>query len=268
MSVDEETFEIADYVGSPKELECLAELRTWVEREAEFYGRKDDEFLLIFIRGCKYNLEKAQKKLNKFYNNRRKIPIWWANRNLEDEHLRSLMNLCAVTPVVSKKLKDPLICIVHLNRIGNCQSDFDNYIKLASLTFEVLMRRNDFQLNGIIWIFDFKEAKTWIIKRLLHPLRAKDFVFGFYLAIPARIKSIIGLNCSSLTYAFYKLVKPLISIKLKKRVHLYKTGWSNVSNHIPVEFLPLEYGGEAETLEQLQGINSFEYDLCLSGRVS
>jgi len=39
-------------------------LRVWLSQCAHIRSRDDDQFLVAFLRGCKYSLEKAKKKSN------------------------------------------------------------------------------------------------------------------------------------------------------------------------------------------------------------
>ncbi|GAB6019561.1 hypothetical protein CHUAL_001134 [Chamberlinius hualienensis] len=70
------------------EEELVTQLGQWVETEANFYGQTDETFLLWFVRGFKYDMDKCKKKMTMFYENRVKIPQWWANRDLNEEKLK------------------------------------------------------------------------------------------------------------------------------------------------------------------------------------
>uniref|UniRef100_A0A1I8NK28 CRAL/TRIO N-terminal domain-containing protein n=1 Tax=Musca domestica TaxID=7370 RepID=A0A1I8NK28_MUSDO len=45
----------------------LHALRSWIEKQPHLKARTDDQFLIQFLRGCKYSLEKAKQKLDVFY---------------------------------------------------------------------------------------------------------------------------------------------------------------------------------------------------------
>lgn len=68
----------------PKDIETL---RRWINQTPHLRSRQDDQFLLAFLRGCKYSLEKAKKKLDLFYTIRHHTPELISNRNVENEHL-------------------------------------------------------------------------------------------------------------------------------------------------------------------------------------
>lgn len=54
--------------------EDLAALRLWMQHQPHLKVRDDDQFLIQFLRGCKYSLEKAKQKLDLFFSLKSKYP--------------------------------------------------------------------------------------------------------------------------------------------------------------------------------------------------
>jgi hypothetical protein len=46
-----------------------------------FRGPTDDFFILRFLRGCKFDLEKSKRKLRSYYEQRSMSPEWFTNRD-------------------------------------------------------------------------------------------------------------------------------------------------------------------------------------------
>lgn len=44
--------------------EDILALKTWIGKQAHLRARTDDQFLLAFLRGCKYSLERVKEKLD------------------------------------------------------------------------------------------------------------------------------------------------------------------------------------------------------------
>lgn len=59
-------------------------LREWVLKQPHLKSRTSDQFLVAFLRGCKYSLEKAKQKIDKFYSLRSTIPEIYNNRSIDD----------------------------------------------------------------------------------------------------------------------------------------------------------------------------------------
>ena len=52
----------------------LQALREWIDKQPHLRSRTTDQFLIAFLRGCKYSLEKAKKKLDSYYTLRTNFP--------------------------------------------------------------------------------------------------------------------------------------------------------------------------------------------------
>lgn len=64
--------------------EDLTVLKDWILKQPHLKARIDDQFLISFLRGCKYSLEKAKTKLDSFYTMRGVIPELYNNRSLDN----------------------------------------------------------------------------------------------------------------------------------------------------------------------------------------
>lgn len=67
-------------------------LRSWIQQQPHLRARDDDQFLLAFLRGCKFSLEKAKSKIDKFYTLRTKYPEFFTINDVDEEKVRELIN--------------------------------------------------------------------------------------------------------------------------------------------------------------------------------
>lgn len=74
----------------PDDLEAL---RVWVGKQEHIAARTDDQFLIAFLRGCKYSLERAKEKLDTYYTVRTAIPEFFQQRDPNDAKLQEVMTL-------------------------------------------------------------------------------------------------------------------------------------------------------------------------------
>lgn len=63
-----------------KDLEAF---REWIRKSPHIKGKTDDQFLIAFLRGCKYSLEKAKQKYDLFYTLKTHYPEMCRNRDPE-----------------------------------------------------------------------------------------------------------------------------------------------------------------------------------------
>lgn len=66
-------------------------LRSWIEKSPHLKSRSDDQFLIAFLRGCKFSLEKAKQKLDLFYTVRTHAPELIKNRDPADDHVMGMI---------------------------------------------------------------------------------------------------------------------------------------------------------------------------------
>lgn len=78
----EELNEVESRIG-----EDIVVLRTWIEKQPHLKARKDDQFLVSFLRGCKYSLEKAKSKVDHFYTLKTMIPELFVNLKMDDKNI-------------------------------------------------------------------------------------------------------------------------------------------------------------------------------------
>lgn len=69
----------------------------WCSRA--FNHISDDQFLLAFLRGCKFSLERAKEKVDMYYSIRSTMPEFFDNRDPQNEKLQRVMSLGLSLPL-------------------------------------------------------------------------------------------------------------------------------------------------------------------------
>ena len=77
-------------------------LRDWIIKTPHLKARIDDQFLVTFLRGCKYSLERAKQKLDTFYTVRTLIPELIKNRDPMNERLQAMIRLGCVSKLFQR----------------------------------------------------------------------------------------------------------------------------------------------------------------------
>jgi hypothetical protein len=73
--------------------EMIRQMREWLKKSPHLRSRTDDQFLLSFIRGCKYSLEKTKHKLDMYYTLRFHTPEIMQNRDPEKLNIHEYLKL-------------------------------------------------------------------------------------------------------------------------------------------------------------------------------
>lgn len=71
----------------------LNSLKLWIKQSPHLTVRTDDQFLVTFLRGCKFSLEKAKQKFDLYYTVRSYMPEVMMNRDPLDDHLQKIIRL-------------------------------------------------------------------------------------------------------------------------------------------------------------------------------
>lgn len=79
---------------NPKKIvDDLEALRSWMAKQQHINGRTDDQFLIAFLRGCKYSLERAKEKIDMYYTVRTAIPEFFSARDVHLPKMQAIMEL-------------------------------------------------------------------------------------------------------------------------------------------------------------------------------
>lgn len=78
----------------PERIEADIEaLKVWIKKTPHLKCRMDDQFLVTFLRGCKYSLEKTKQKIDLFYTTRTLMPEMFLGRDPLEQKALSIIKL-------------------------------------------------------------------------------------------------------------------------------------------------------------------------------
>lgn len=69
----------------------IESIRDWMKQNPHLQLRSDTQFLVAFLRGCKFNLDKVKQKLELFYTVRQNSPEIMAHRNPNDANVLAMI---------------------------------------------------------------------------------------------------------------------------------------------------------------------------------
>lgn len=72
--------------------EDLQMFREWILKQPHIRSRLDDQFLIAFLRGSKYSLEKAKKKLDGYYTMRTNFPELFESL-IDEQRARAILRM-------------------------------------------------------------------------------------------------------------------------------------------------------------------------------
>lgn len=78
---------------------AIREIREWLHTNPNLNARNDDRTILAFLRGCKFNIDRAKGKIERFYRMRAELPEWFANRDPRLVEICELVRLGVFVPL-------------------------------------------------------------------------------------------------------------------------------------------------------------------------
>ncbi|KMY92551.1 alpha-tocopherol transfer protein-like [Drosophila simulans] len=230
--------------------EDIETLRTWISKQPHLKARQDAQFLVAFLRGCKYSLEKTKLKLDNFYAMRGAVPELYKNRIVGEKQLSILDTGCLLRLPQPLQADGPRI---HISRYGQYDSkkySIAEVVQVNTMLGEIQIREDDnAMISGFVEIIDMKGVGAGHLFQFDAVLVKKLAVLGDK-AYPYRPKGFHFVNAHSSAEKFMSIAKSLMSEKIRKRFHIHSK-LDSLYKYVPKECLPAEYGGSNGTIQDV-----------------
>lgn len=145
--------------------EDIAALKTWISKQAHLNARTDDQFLVNFLRGSKFSLERAKEKIDLYFTVRKLMPELFINRDPTDPTLLEIIRLgyvqflfyrkftyffCRTFVVLPKgEAPDSPITLIYRPGIHDpSKYNIAELMKVSTMIMDILMRDNDQYIIG------------------------------------------------------------------------------------------------------------------------
>ncbi|XP_013099281.2 retinol-binding protein pinta-like [Stomoxys calcitrans] len=230
--------------------EDLKTLKAWIQMQPHLKSCTDDQFLIQFLRGSKYSMEKAKAKLEKFYS---------LKTNYSDMLSSVDVNSTLFCEYVKSKSFNPLPIPLNGNgpRIIYVRFGVDprrittNQVIQCVITFlELLLLSDPYAcVNGLVVIFDYSEFSTDFIP-LFTPSAVRNLFLFHEKALPVRLKSLYFVNIPAVAERVIRALLPYVPEKLRSRLH-FQSSIDDVQNLIPTKYFPKHMGGENGSLDDI-----------------
>ncbi|GAB0094868.1 Retinol-binding protein pinta [Sergentomyia squamirostris] len=222
----------------------LNELLVWCDQNPEINVERDTVHLLYFLRGAKFNVEKAKDKIKRFYRMRAERCEWFSNRNPLHPELDELLKIGVCCPLRERDEYHRLVVIIRTGAHNPRRHTQNNVLKICKMLIDLAIRADEsISIYGVSAILDMTgvtfghalQLKPALIKRTVecwetYPCRARRLEF---VNAPAHVNIILNV------------FRSFMSAKLKERV--FVTKGLPTSN----ENLPVNLGGLGPSYQEL-----------------
>lgn len=232
-----------------KDIEAI---RTWLAKTPHIKARTDDQFLVGFLRGCKFSLERVKEKLDLYYSIRRAIPEVFAGRNPRLERVREIMKLGVALPLPHTETPEsPRIVLIRPGCYDAEKFTVLETMKVSSLIFEIMMREDDnLMVAGQIGILDLANVTLSLFLQMTPATIKRMTVIGQDSA-PIRDKASHFINTPPGFYQVFNIFKTFMTEKNKQRTQVHGDNMELLFEKVPKRLFPTEYGGEAGSIASI-----------------
>lgn len=79
---------------TPETLENgLKEIEAFLNENTHIIARRDNQFFVTFLRGCKYDLKQVKEKIEAYYSMRNQLPDFFKDRDVLNEKFANIIRL-------------------------------------------------------------------------------------------------------------------------------------------------------------------------------
>lgn len=225
---------------------CVKLIRKWLKGHPNINGKLDEESIVPFLRGCKYDIERTKTKMQKFYMMKTDVPEWFSNRDPSAQIIQDLIKRGVFVPL--KDTHDNMfVVVVRVAAQDPKQYHFNDVIKAGLMILDIASMENELlQIYGVIAIFDlenvsFEHAKQltpYIIKRIVNAWQNYH----------CRPKQLEFINAPFYINVILKIFKSFMNEKLKRRIRVHPYGKEYTHEIVTPNILPSEYDGGQESI--------------------
>ncbi|KAH8239426.1 hypothetical protein KR032_004206, partial [Drosophila birchii] len=230
----------------------IAALREWIKQQPHLKARTEDQFLVNFLRGCKFSLERTKAKIDRFYTLRTKYPDYYAGPNMDVDKALEIFKLGTVV-LLPRPLNDngPRLALVRMAAYDPDKYTFQEVNRASALMQQIMLDEDDVAIvNGMISILDLANVTTGHFLQMT-PSYAKKMTVFQEEALPLRPQGIHFINTPNGFETLFNMIKPMMSKKQQGRLYVHGSKWEALFKQIPKKYLPVEYGGENGSIPEL-----------------
>jgi len=236
--------------------EKVEEFQEWIRTQSHLPQTLDKVLLARYLKIYSFRLDRAKRLLEDGLVFRKKNPWFFTNRDSTSPEIRTVVETIDMVPLLQHTKENYKVCIYQILDNDANKIVFNDCIKTffmgCDVRFMIPVKSYSEIESGEIIIFDMKNLTfKHLTKIVISTLR----LFFKYLqdAHPVRIVQLHIINCTPVINRAMVLIKPFIYAKLYNALKFHNVGsLDNLYEYVPRDILPVEYGGEAQSMTELK----------------
>ncbi|WAR12318.1 TTPAL-like protein [Mya arenaria] len=234
----------------PRErLGALTAFREWALQQRWLKTPTDVRYLLGFLRARKFSQLGARELLENYWTVRTKYADWYKDLDPADNHVQDIIKQGVYIPLPGRDKQGRKLVIVRLGSMDpkGKRNTFDDVMRANLALFDYILLDENIQVNGLVFIIDLTGfSRHHFVSTGVENTRKCMIVTQ--KALPGRIKELHYYNTGPVFESIFNMIRPMMSEKLRNRVHVHGQNLSTVYGRIdqtllPEEYLPDDYEG-------------------------
>ncbi|XP_054718523.1 retinaldehyde-binding protein 1-like [Uloborus diversus] len=219
---------------------CLQKFRQLIAAEKNFYVRTDDSCLLSYLRGKKYDVDKAFRSMQNTYKLRLKKKFYDSDDN-SIVHDVFRQNYVGFLPYRAKN--GSVILVVKVGSWDTEKVSRDLFMWVLTHCMIHSIEDPATQVAGYTALVDVRGTGNKHL-RMLTIENIMLLIYSTQSCFPGRYKAIhvIGMP-KFFTYAWNMVYPFIMNLKLKKRIFIHGEDLKSLHKHLSPDILPDEFGG-------------------------
>ena len=146
-----------------------------------------------------------------------------------------------------------VVCLRAVDR-ENMPNNVADGMKLALMIGDIRLYEEKTGVAGDVYVLDASVATPTHFAKFT-PTLVKKFLVCVQEAYPVRLKEVHVINVSPLVDTIVNFVKPFLKEKIRERIHIHSS-LDDLYKFVPKEMLPSEYGGNAGSIKDINGMST------------
>ncbi|XP_065358493.1 alpha-tocopherol transfer protein-like [Calliphora vicina] len=220
----------------------LIELKRLLQDEIDIKTpQNNEEWLMKFLRACKFYPESARDLIRRYYTIRRKYKE--ITNVLTPLKLKSVFeaNLVSILPQRDQHGRRIIVTLMGKQWLHKIIS-YDSVYAATTLCSDLVQLEQETQINGVVYLVDLQALS--FAQALQHtPYRTKRILDYIQNNIPLRVKGFHIVNQPKIFEPIFSAIKLFFNSKFADRILLHGSNYESLHRYVSPECLPQCYGG-------------------------
>ena len=239
---------------TPELLESsLEDLRKWISKSPHLQGiQQDDKTLKMFLRGCKFSLERTKEKIDTFHSVKGSLPEWFDDWNPFNPVMQEFLKSGVYLPLPGYDKKGRCVVLCQVEKINAAKVTLNDILKAVNMVVTTAIDGDEQTvIQGFVTIQDMAGVGLQHVS-LFDFSTMKKLITMVEKAWPLKPKAEHILNMPGLMENVHNMIQGMQKQKMRERTHVHKAGdLSKLHEDVGLDILPVEYGGTNGTIEEL-----------------